>query len=62
MDIAPLFIAGLSCTLIGWAMVYLSWWVERLRRERHAERLREHEPALTSAAAVALKARRMAVQ
>jgi hypothetical protein len=47
MDIAPLFIAGLSCTLIGWAMVYLSWWVERLRRERHAERLREHEPALT---------------
>jgi len=38
-------IAGLSCALLGWAVMVISSRVERERQERHTERFGEHELA-----------------
>jgi hypothetical protein len=40
--IAPLFVLGLACALIGWAMIVLTSRFERERRERHPELFSEH--------------------
>ena len=45
--IAPLFILGLSCALIGWAVMVVASQIERRRRERHAERIPDDQPRLT---------------
>jgi uncharacterized membrane protein YciS (DUF1049 family) len=40
--IAPLFIVGLICAVVGWGMVYLSSRIERRRTARHIEEYGDH--------------------
>jgi uncharacterized membrane protein YciS (DUF1049 family) len=44
--LAPLFIVGLICAVLGWGMVYLSSRIERRRTERHIEEYGDHETLL----------------
>ena len=40
--IAPLFIAGLSVALIGWAIMVITSRIERQRQERHMKVSADH--------------------
>jgi hypothetical protein len=42
--LAPLFILGLVCALIGWAMVHIAAGIERSRFKRHTAQYGEHAP------------------
>jgi hypothetical protein len=44
--LAPLFVLGLACAFLGWAVVVLASRMERERRETRRERLPEPERGL----------------
>jgi hypothetical protein len=44
---APLFVLGLACALLGWAVMVVSSRIERERQRRHAEKFAGHGPRLT---------------
>ena len=50
--IAPLLILGLACALFGWGTVHIAARLERLRQERHAERMSESPEAESAAPAL----------